>query len=132
MAFFCTNKFTIQYKSIITYFDYNKCSVKRLINYQITIFVTGAAAAGNVAAAAASGQPDTTIEHVDYRNKLTDIRNIYHQVRTFVCFSSSTYFNFEDETSFELCSKRQNTLFYLKRILLRHLKFLITKVSINF
>ena len=33
-----------------------------------------------MAAAAASGQPDTTIEHVDYRNKLNDIRNIYHQV----------------------------------------------------
>ena len=116
----------------MAYFRLQSVFSQRLINYQITFFVTGAAAAGNVAAAAASGQPDTTIEHVDYRNKLTDIRNIYHQVRTFVCFSSSTYFNFEDETSFELCSKRQNTLFYLKRILLRHLKFLITKVSINF
>ena len=50
------------------------------LSYYCEIFA-GAAAAGNVAAAAASGQPDTTIEHVDYRNKLTEIRNIYHQVR---------------------------------------------------
>ena len=30
-------------------------------------------------AAAASGQPDMTIEHADYRSKLTEIRTIYHQ-----------------------------------------------------
>ena len=35
----------------------------------------GARAAGNAAAAVESGQPDTA----DYRNKLTEIRNIYHQ-----------------------------------------------------
>ncbi len=40
----------------------------------------GAQAAGNASAAAASGQPnETTIEHADYRNKLAEIRTIYHQ-----------------------------------------------------
>ena len=39
----------------------------------------GAQAAGNAAAAVASGQPETAIEHTDYRNKLTEIRTIYHQ-----------------------------------------------------
>ena len=39
----------------------------------------GAQAAGNAAAAVASGQPDTAIEHTDYRNKLTEIRILYHQ-----------------------------------------------------
>ena len=56
---------------------------------QSCLKIAGAAAAGNVAAAAASGQPDTTIEHIDYRNKLTEIRNIYHQVSCFTpgCFT---------------------------------------------
>ena len=39
----------------------------------------GAQAAGNAAAAVASGQPETAIEHTDYRNKLSEIRTIYHQ-----------------------------------------------------
>ena len=30
-------------------------------------------------AAVASGQPETAIEHTDYRNKLSEIRTIYHQ-----------------------------------------------------
>ena len=40
--------------------------------------VTGAQAAGSAAAAVAAGQPETTIEHADYRNKLTEIRAVYH------------------------------------------------------
>ncbi len=44
------------------------------------MFFPGAQAAGNASAAAASGQPnETTIEHTDYRNKLSEIRTIYHQ-----------------------------------------------------
>ncbi len=39
----------------------------------------GVEAAGAAAAAAASGQPEMAIEHTDYRNKLNEIRNIYHQ-----------------------------------------------------
>lgn len=39
----------------------------------------GAQAAGTAAAAAASGQPETAIEHTDYRNKLNEIRTVYHQ-----------------------------------------------------
>ena len=40
----------------------------------------GAAAASNASAATASGQPgETTIEHTDYRNKLAEIRSVYHQ-----------------------------------------------------
>merc|ERR1719391_1910577 len=38
----------------------------------------GAQAAGNAALAVASGQPETAIEHIDYRNKLSEIRTIYH------------------------------------------------------
>merc|ERR1719391_1800645 len=38
----------------------------------------GAQAAGNAAAAVAAGQPETAIEHIDYRNKLSEIRTIYH------------------------------------------------------
>ena len=41
--------------------------------------LAGAQAAGTASAAAASGQPDMTIEHADYRNKLAEIRTIYHQ-----------------------------------------------------
>ena len=41
-------------------------------------FFSGAQAAGNAAAAVASGQPETAIEHIDYRNKLSEIRTIYH------------------------------------------------------
>ncbi len=97
----------------MAYFRLQSVFSQRLINYQITFFVTGAAAAGNVAAAAASGQPDTTIEHVDYRNKLTDIRNIYHQVRTFVCFSSSTYFNLKTKLALNYVRKDKTRIFIL-------------------
>ena len=50
-------------------------------NYNLISFFgnTGAQAAGNAAAAVASGQPETAIEHTDYRNKLSEIRTIYHQ-----------------------------------------------------
>ena len=44
-----------------------------------SVMIVGAQAAGNAAAAVASGQPETAIEHTDYRNKLTEIRTIYHQ-----------------------------------------------------
>ena len=39
----------------------------------------GAQAAAVASEAAASGQPEMAIEHTDYRNKLTEIRTIYHQ-----------------------------------------------------
>merc|ERR1711997_1126339 len=39
----------------------------------------GVQAANNAVAAVASGQPETAIEHTDYRNKLSEIRTIYHQ-----------------------------------------------------
>ena len=39
----------------------------------------GAQAAGVASEAAASGQPEMAIEHSDYRNKLNEIRTIYHQ-----------------------------------------------------
>ncbi|KAJ1520648.1 hypothetical protein ONE63_003754 [Megalurothrips usitatus] len=39
----------------------------------------GAAAAGAASAAAGAGQPDNAIEHSDYRAKLAQIRQIYHQ-----------------------------------------------------
>ena len=50
-------------------------------NHNLALFFenTGAQAAGNAAAAVASGQPETAIEHTDYRNKLSEIRSIYHQ-----------------------------------------------------
>ncbi|TRY74856.1 hypothetical protein TCAL_07114 [Tigriopus californicus] len=38
----------------------------------------GDQAASTAAAASASGQPETTVEHVDYKNKLSEIRSIYH------------------------------------------------------
>jgi hypothetical protein len=40
----------------------------------------GEQAAGTASEAAASGQPEMAIEHTDYRNKLSEIRTIYHQV----------------------------------------------------
>ena len=43
------------------------------------ITISGAQAAGVASEAAASGQPEMAIEHSDYRNKLNDIRIIYHQ-----------------------------------------------------
>lgn len=39
----------------------------------------GASAAATAGAAAAAGQPDNAIEHSDYRAKLAQIRQIYHQ-----------------------------------------------------
>lgn len=39
----------------------------------------GASAAATASAAAAGGQPDNAIEHSDYRAKLAQIRQIYHQ-----------------------------------------------------
>lgn len=39
----------------------------------------GAGAAANASAAASSGPNDNAIEHSDYRAKLTQIRQIYHQ-----------------------------------------------------
>ncbi|CAG0923158.1 unnamed protein product, partial [Notodromas monacha] len=39
----------------------------------------GANVAANAAAAAASGPPEHAIEHSDYRAKLSQIRQIYHQ-----------------------------------------------------
>lgn len=39
----------------------------------------GATAAATASAAAAGGQPDNAIEHSDYRAKLAQIRQIYHQ-----------------------------------------------------
>ena len=39
----------------------------------------GAGVAANAAAAAASGAPEHAIEHSDYRAKLSQIRQIYHQ-----------------------------------------------------
>lgn len=38
----------------------------------------GSSAAANATAAASGGQPDSAIEHSDYRAKLTQIRQIYH------------------------------------------------------
>ncbi|KAG0410528.1 hypothetical protein HPB47_012386, partial [Ixodes persulcatus] len=39
----------------------------------------GAGAAANASAAASGGQPENAIEHSDYRAKLAQIRQIYHQ-----------------------------------------------------
>lgn len=39
----------------------------------------GAGAAASGSAAAQAGQPDNAIEHSDYRAKLAQIRQIYHQ-----------------------------------------------------
>ena len=47
-------------------------------NVQFANSFSGAQAAGNAAMAVASGQPETAIEHIDYRNQLSQIRNIYH------------------------------------------------------
>ena len=38
----------------------------------------GSSAAANATAAASGGQPDSAIEHSDYRAKLAQIRQIYH------------------------------------------------------
>ena len=38
----------------------------------------GSSAAASATAAAAGGQPDSAIEHSDYRAKLAQIRQIYH------------------------------------------------------
>lgn len=38
----------------------------------------GSSAAQNATAAASGGQPDSAIEHSDYRAKLAQIRQIYH------------------------------------------------------
>ena len=51
----------------------------RILAEKNTFLYIGAQAAGNAAAAVASGQPETAIEHTDYRNKLSEIRTIYHQ-----------------------------------------------------
>ncbi len=42
-------------------------------------FTLGVQAASTASAAAATGHTDTTIEHTDYKNKLAEIRSIYHQ-----------------------------------------------------
>ena len=48
--------------------------------YNLNLFIfLGAQAAGVASEAAASGQPEMAIEHSDYRNKLNEIRTIYHQ-----------------------------------------------------
>lgn len=39
----------------------------------------GAAASASAAASGGPGQPDNAIEHSDYRAKLAQIRQIYHQ-----------------------------------------------------
>ena len=44
----------------------------------LNVQFSGAQAAGNAALAVASGQPETAIEHIDYRSQLSQIRNIYH------------------------------------------------------
>lgn len=51
----------------------------------------GAGAAASGSAAAQAGQPDNAIEHSDYRAKLAQIRQIYHQVSA---ANSTTYFRF--------------------------------------
>ena len=56
--------------------------------YYYFVYLLGVQAANNAVAAVASGQPETAIEHTDYRNKLSEIRTIYHQeVINYVCVS---------------------------------------------
>ena len=58
----------------------------RQIGYFSSKTFSGAQAAGTAAAAVASGQQETAIEHIDYRNKLSEIRTIYHrEVRKSKC-----------------------------------------------
>lgn len=77
----------------------------------------GSSAAANATAAASGGQPDSAIEHSDYRAKLAQIRQIYHtelekyeQVSEWVCSRRSSCVpkstgDFDKIPSFLLLSK---------------------------
>lgn len=69
----------------------------------------GGSAAAAAAAAASGGAADNSIEHSDYRAKLTQIRQIYHtelekyeQVRSWI--SAPFHYIQERENNTELCS----------------------------
>lgn len=66
----------------------------------------GSSAAANATAAASGGQPDSAIEHSDYRAKLAQIRQIYHteldKYEQVSCISTHLLHSLKSSTS--ICS----------------------------